>query len=223
MEDTTARWRSVLVAVGSDRNLLFRCDSLSRSEKIDSLVTKQVMRSRTSGMESPDSGHLQVKQPGKSFHKDKECGDSIQDLMKQTVTAEKEKERERKDENVVPGTVKKAQKPAGQCRSKAGLMELSKEELVRLLSIMEGEVQAREDIIHMLKSERTRPEGLEAYYGSAAPVKPLQALQRDGQLTYDRTPQDDVYEIPMMENSCTQKDVWECGGVGKEDKGYQDQ
>ncbi|XP_017551189.1 filamin-A-interacting protein 1 isoform X2 [Pygocentrus nattereri] len=157
------------------------------------------MRSRTSGMESPDSGHLQVKQPGKSFHKEMEHGDSIQELMKQTVTAEKEKERERKDENVVPGTVKRAEKPSDQCRRKAGLMELSKEELVRLLSIMEGEVQAREDIIHMLKSERTQPEALEAYYGSAAPIRPLQALQRDNQLTCDRAPQDDVYEIPMVE------------------------
>ncbi|XP_036438071.1 filamin-A-interacting protein 1 isoform X2 [Colossoma macropomum] len=157
------------------------------------------MRSRTNGMESPDSGHLQVKQPRKSFQKEKELGDSIQELMKQTVTVEQEKERERKDENVAPGTVKRAQKPTDQCRRKAGLMELSKEELVRLLSIMEGEVQAREDIIHMLKSERTQPEALEAYYGSAAPIKPLQALQRDNQLTCDRAPQDDVYEIPMLE------------------------
>ncbi|XP_066532858.1 filamin-A-interacting protein 1 isoform X2 [Hoplias malabaricus] len=159
------------------------------------------MRSRTSGMETPDGGQLQVKKPCKSFHKDKDPAESIQELMKQSDATEKEKEEEKegKDENVNPGTVKRTQKPTEECRRKAGLMELPKEELVRLLSIMEGEVQAREDIIHMLKSERMRPEGLEAYYGSAVPSKPLQALQRDRQLTCDREPQEDVYEIPMME------------------------
>lgn len=60
-------------------------------------------------------------------------------------------------------------------------------------------LQAREDIIHMLKSERTRAESLEAQYGSAVPVLPLQALQRDNMLTCKRTCEDDVYEIPMME------------------------
>uniref|UniRef100_A0A667Z2K6 Filamin A interacting protein 1 n=1 Tax=Myripristis murdjan TaxID=586833 RepID=A0A667Z2K6_9TELE len=59
--------------------------------------------------------------------------------------------------------------------------------------------QAREDIITMLKSERTRPEVLEARYGSAAPTKPLQALQRDGLLTSSTNPADDVYERPMAE------------------------
>ncbi|KAM6954648.1 filamin-A-interacting protein 1-like isoform 2-T2 [Aplochiton taeniatus] len=64
---------------------------------------------------------------------------------------------------------------------------------------MEGEVQAREDIIQMLKSERTRPELLEAHYASAVSMKPLQALQRDALLTNSTTLTDDVYEKPMAE------------------------
>ncbi|KAL0165202.1 hypothetical protein M9458_040955, partial [Cirrhinus mrigala] len=55
------------------------------------------------------------------------------------------------------------------------------------------------DIIHMLQSERTRPEVLEAHYGSALPVKPLQALQRDSLMTSSDLIRDDVYEIPMIE------------------------
>ena len=51
----------------------------------------------------------------------------------------------------------------------------------------------------MMKSERTRPEVLEAHYGSAAPVKPLQALQRDALLASSKTATEDVYEVPMAE------------------------
>lgn len=59
--------------------------------------------------------------------------------------------------------------------------------------------KAREDIIQMMRSERTRPEALEAHYGSAVPTKPLQALQRDALLTSSRNPTEDVYEMPMAE------------------------
>lgn len=61
--------------------------------------------------------------------------------------------------------------------------------------------QAREDIIGLLKSERTRPETLEAHYGSAVPTKPLQALQRDALLTHSGSSTVDVYEKPMAEVS----------------------
>lgn len=59
--------------------------------------------------------------------------------------------------------------------------------------------QAREDIIRLLKSDRTRPETLEAHYGSASPSKPLQALQRDATLLHGNQSTEDVYEKPMAE------------------------
>lgn len=59
--------------------------------------------------------------------------------------------------------------------------------------------QAREDIIGLLKSDRTGPETLEAQYSSSVPTKPLQALQRDGQLGLGSGSTDDVYEKPMAE------------------------
>lgn len=59
--------------------------------------------------------------------------------------------------------------------------------------------QAREDIISLLKSDRTRPETLEAHYGSSVPTKALQALQRDGLLTLSANRTEDVYEKPMAE------------------------
>ena len=31
-----------------------------------------------------------------------------------------------------------------------------------------------------------------------------------------------TYSTDHQKNSCTQKEVWDCSAVGKEDKGYQD-
>lgn len=74
-------------------------------------------------------------------------------------------------------------------------------------------VQAREDIILLLRSDRAAPETLEAQYGSSVPTRVLQALQRDGGLLgcsgggggggggrrQRQLQQQDVYEKPMAE------------------------
>ncbi|XP_041951247.1 filamin-A-interacting protein 1-like isoform X2 [Alosa sapidissima] len=156
------------------------------------------MRSRSSAMEIPDRGQLEIAQPArKAFQKDEDGGKgNAPEPTKRNVN-------EIKEDRAVPGTAKRTQKGPERGSSggkrKVALADLSKEDLVRLLGVMEGEVQAREDIIQMMKSERTRPEVLEAHYGSAAPAKPLQALQRDALMTNSKTPADDVYEVPMAE------------------------
>lgn len=64
-----------------------------------------------------------------------------------------------------------------------------------------GSPQAREDIIVLLKSNRTGADTLEAHYGSSVPIKALQALQRDGLLAPGPHSTQDVYEVPMAEVS----------------------
>ncbi|XP_037606140.1 filamin-A-interacting protein 1 isoform X2 [Sebastes umbrosus] len=138
------------------------------------------MRSRNCTMEGPDDGHIQ---PTKGFIKEEE--ENTPELTKRKMKVQ----REEKDGRTA--------KP--QSRKTAAPLDLSKTDLMQLLGIMEGEVQAREDIIGLLKSDRTKPETLEAHYASAFPTKPLQALQRDGQLTLRHNSTDDVYEKPMAE------------------------
>lgn len=65
---------------------------------------------------------------------------SVPEQMKKNAKAQKESSEEKV---VVSGTLKKPQKPHETQQRKARLMDLSKEELIRLLGVMEGEVQVR--------------------------------------------------------------------------------
>lgn len=62
-------------------------------------------------------------------------------------------------------------------------------------------LQAREDVIYMLKSKQRSPEILESQYGSAVPACALQALQRDGLITGAKPHGHSVYQKPMVEVS----------------------
>ncbi|GCB64145.1 hypothetical protein scyTo_0009773, partial [Scyliorhinus torazame] len=58
---------------------------------------------------------------------------------------------------------------------------------------------AREDVIHLLKSNKINPVSLEAYYGLAVPEKILRTLYRDANQAQEKKPGEDVYEKPMAE------------------------
>lgn len=77
--------------------------------------------------------------------------------------------------------------------------DLSKDDLVFLLSLLEGELQARDEVITVLKAEKIDLALLEAKYGFVTPPKVLQALQRDGIQGKADVFQEDIYEKPMVE------------------------
>ncbi|XP_042598841.1 filamin-A-interacting protein 1-like isoform X2 [Cyprinus carpio] len=81
-----------------------------------------------------------------------------------------------------------------------GLRDLSRDNLLKLLGIMEGEIQAREDVIHLLRSALlSQPEELESRYGLSGPTRALQALQRDRTLSSNHAKHENVYDKPMAE------------------------
>ncbi|RVE75238.1 hypothetical protein OJAV_G00015040 [Oryzias javanicus] len=77
--------------------------------------------------------------------------------------------------------------------------DLSRDDLVFLLSLLEGELQARDEVITVLKAEKIDLALLEAKYGFVTPQKVLQALQRDAIQGKSDEFQEDIYEKPMVE------------------------
>ncbi|KAI1897395.1 hypothetical protein AGOR_G00082860 [Albula goreensis] len=149
------------------------------------------MRSRNSTVEDPANGQLGILQPTIGINEE-ETG-SIHGSKKKRTKPQQEDE-----ETVDSEKLKNAQKSLGNSQQ-MGLMDLSKEDLLHLLGIMEGEVQAREDIIRMMKSGQPHPGVLEAHYGTAGPSMALQALRRDSVLTKAENTGENVYEMPITE------------------------
>ncbi|XP_032485367.1 filamin A-interacting protein 1-like isoform X2 [Phocoena sinus] len=77
--------------------------------------------------------------------------------------------------------------------------DLSRDDLLFLLSILEGELQARDEVIGILKADKMDLALLEAQYGFVTPKKVLEALQRDAFQAKSAPWQEDIYEKPMNE------------------------
>ncbi|XP_034720091.1 filamin A-interacting protein 1-like isoform X1 [Etheostoma cragini] len=77
--------------------------------------------------------------------------------------------------------------------------DLSRDDLVFLLSLLEGELQARDEVITVLKAEKIDMALLEAKYGVVTPQTVLQSLQRDAIQGKADVFEEDIYEKPMVE------------------------
>ncbi|XP_041711323.2 filamin-A-interacting protein 1-like [Coregonus clupeaformis] len=154
------------------------------------------MRSKSSGVESPANGVLRVPQATHDINQEEEV--NLHAPIKSLKVKVQPNSEEVEVVVVVSDIEKSTEDSSGTSDQRLGIMNFSKEDLLRLLGVMECEVQAMEDVICVLKTEKTR-KTLESHYGSAAPTTALQALQRDSLLTNIRTHNDSVYQRPMAE------------------------
>lgn len=97
------------------------------------------MRSRNQGGDSSSNGHISCPKP--SIISD--AGKSLSEDAK-----EKNKSNRKEEDVMASGTVKRHQKPCGESeRKNKKSLELSKEDLIQLLSIMEGELQVEWNVL----------------------------------------------------------------------------
>ncbi|XP_060790306.1 filamin-A-interacting protein 1 isoform X2 [Neoarius graeffei] len=151
------------------------------------------MRSKGDGADSSANGLLVVPRAIHEINEEQEEDMKLQVTEKSTKGKVQQKE---KEEMLMSETEDKS---IMKDKQRLGLKDLSKDDLLKLLGIMEGEIQALEDVIRVLRSGLNQPEKLESYYSSAFPTKPLKALQRDGLLINNHILHEDVYEKPMAE------------------------
>ncbi|NWV34297.1 FIL1L protein, partial [Grantiella picta] len=148
------------------------------------------MHSRSNSTESPTRPKLSQPRP-KDHHKE-EAGYNGRGNAQ---TRQKEK-----DDAAQASTTLRSPKAEKKQKSSVKKREdLSRDDLLFLLSVLEGELQAQDEVIGVLKAEKIDLALLEAQYGFVTPKKVLEALQRDAIQTKAEQWQEDIYEKPMGE------------------------
>ncbi|XP_068607641.1 filamin-A-interacting protein 1-like isoform X1 [Brachionichthys hirsutus] len=151
------------------------------------------MRSKSSGVESPVNGVIGIPQCDHDISQEQEVGLPVKSLMGKVQQKEGQDKLEVK---VICDKEKLLIHSPTVREERENVMELPKMDLLKLLGIMEGEVQAREDVICMLKSKPTDPE---SNYNPVVPGSALQALQRDSLITGTAPQNHNAQQKPMIE------------------------
>ncbi|XP_075053116.1 filamin A-interacting protein 1-like [Mixophyes fleayi] len=120
--------------------------------------------------------------------------------QEQSDTIKRNKGKKQRDYVAETGTILRSHKSdPKQKASNRNADDLSRDDLLFLLSVLEGELQARDEVISVLKAEKIDLALLEAQYGFVTPKRVLEALQRDAIQSNATQWQEDIYEKPMCE------------------------
>ncbi|XP_069617120.1 filamin A-interacting protein 1-like isoform X1 [Ranitomeya imitator] len=123
-----------------------------------------------------------------------------QRIHEDTDTIKRNRSKKERDYISETGTILRSQKSdRKQKASSRKADDLSRDDLLFLLSVLEGELQARDEVISVLKAEKIDLALLEAQYGFVTPKRVLEALQRDAIQANATQWQEDIYEKPMCE------------------------
>ncbi|KAM8976169.1 filamin A-interacting protein 1-like [Pelodytes ibericus] len=149
------------------------------------------MRSRSNSLEHPANTMTCIQ--GKMY----QC---INAEHKEFNIGKNKKGKDQRDNVAETGTILRGHKSEQKekASSKKG-GDLSRDDLLFLLSVLEGELQARDEVISVLKAEKIDLALLEAQYGFVTPKRVLEALQRDAIQSNAPQWQEDIYEKPMCE------------------------
>uniref|UniRef100_A0A8C5GMI1 Filamin-A-interacting protein 1-like n=1 Tax=Gouania willdenowi TaxID=441366 RepID=A0A8C5GMI1_GOUWI len=150
------------------------------------------MRSKSNGVKYPANAVLGVPQGDCDINQG-------QDLSVKSIKVKVQQNDEEDEVEVICDKEKMLQDSPEMGENKSSFMDLTKKELLKMLGMMEGEIQAREDVICLLKSKQTTPEDLQSQYGAASPGSALQALQRDTVISGTEPYKHNVYQRPMVE------------------------
>ncbi|XP_067147329.1 filamin A-interacting protein 1-like [Apteryx mantelli] len=148
------------------------------------------MRSRSNSTESPTRSKLCQQRP-EDYHKE-DAG----------YSGRGNAQRRQKEKDNVAQTSTILRSPKAEKKQRGSFRkteDLSRDDLLFLLSVLEGELQAQDEVIGILKAEKIDLALLEAQYGFVTPKKVLEALQRDAIQTKAVQWQEDIYEKPMGE------------------------
>ncbi|XP_040279229.1 filamin A-interacting protein 1-like isoform X1 [Bufo bufo] len=126
--------------------------------------------------------------------------DIYQRIQEGSDTVKRNRNKKEQDYISETGTVIRSEKSdRKQKASNRKADDLSRDDLLFLLSVLEGELQARDEVISVLKAEKIDLALLEAQYGFVTPKRVLEALQRDAIRANATQWQEDIYEKPMCE------------------------
>ncbi|XP_060129714.1 filamin A-interacting protein 1-like [Zootoca vivipara] len=135
----------------------------------------------------------------KSKHSQKMPSDTYTENTPGTERVKMKRRKTEKDFAAKTDTILRSPDSDKKQRNYSKKEDLSRDDLLFLLSVLEGELQAQDEVIGVLKAEKINLALLEAQYGFVTPKKVLEALQRDAIQAKATLWQEDIYEKPMGE------------------------